>query len=77
MPKLDKTGPLGYGPLTGWGLGPCGQGLGLKRGYGYGRGFGRPWTRSEMLKALKGEKEILKEELTEIDEEIKSLGNQK
>lgn len=50
MPLRDGTGPLGQGPLTGRGLGPCsgdpvpfipGRGLGLGRGRGLGRGFGR------------------------------------
>lgn len=25
MPRMDGTGPLGQGPLTGRGLGPCGN----------------------------------------------------
>ena len=29
MPNRDKTGPLGQGPLTGRGFGPCGGGKGL------------------------------------------------
>lgn len=39
MPGFDGTGPCGYGPLTGRGLGPCGAG---RFGFygGYGRGFG-------------------------------------
>lgn len=52
MPLGDKTGPLGKGPLTGRGLGPCGNGgknipisnmngiPGRGRG-GSGRGMGR------------------------------------
>ena len=51
MPGRNGTGPLGMGPLTGRGLGPCGGGyfsyrrprLGLR--YGYGRGFGRGYGR--------------------------------
>ena len=49
MPAFDGTGPLGYGPRTGRGLGPCGAGLAYRRGYGYGRsygygyGYGRRW----------------------------------
>ncbi len=39
MPGFDRTGPRGEGPLTGRGLGPCGRGLGFRRGFG--RGFGR------------------------------------
>ena len=48
MPGLDRTGPLGAGPRTGWGLGRCGayaaDGLralgGILRGVGRG---GAPW----------------------------------
>ena len=38
MPGFDRTGPMGYGPMTGRGQGPCG--FGLKRGRGLGRGYG-------------------------------------
>lgn len=53
MPGGDGTGPNGFGPMTGRGLGYCagystpgytkGPGLGLGRGFGggRGRGFGR------------------------------------
>ncbi len=57
MPRGDRTGPLGEGPMTGRGMGDCtgyndvprrryygrGAGLGLRRGFarGAGRGFGR------------------------------------
>ena len=30
MPKYNGTGPLGFGPGTGWGLGPCGAGMGWR-----------------------------------------------
>lgn len=39
MPGFNGTGPMGQGPGTGWGLGPCGAGL--RRGGA--RGFGRGW----------------------------------
>jgi hypothetical protein len=50
MPGGDRTGPLGLGPGTGWGRGPC-FGFGAPgfyyggRGRGFGRGFGfrRSW----------------------------------
>jgi len=32
MPQLDKTGPMGEGPGTGRGFGPCGAGM--RRGWG-------------------------------------------
>ena len=41
MPARDGTGPNGYGPLSGRGMGPCGRGRGYGGGYGYGRGYGR------------------------------------
>ncbi len=47
MPGGDRTGPVGRGPLTGRGLGPCGGGkaygyaAGRRAGYGLGLGLGR------------------------------------
>ena len=43
MPGFDKTGPAGYVPGTGRGMGPCGRGVAFRRGFmrGCGRGFGR------------------------------------
>lgn len=42
MPGGDRTGPMGRGPMTGWGLGTCGGAArpGLGRGGGWGRDFG-------------------------------------
>ncbi len=51
MPRLDKTGPEGKGPITGRGLGRCkknadkenieqlGQGMALRRRAGGGKGL--------------------------------------
>lgn len=52
MPGGDRTGPRGFGPLTGRKMGCCagyphagffspGPGFGMGRGMGPGRGFGR------------------------------------
>ncbi len=52
MPRGDRTGPWGLGPMTGRGMGYCagfpgpgfmspGPGFGSGRGFGFGRGFGR------------------------------------
>lgn len=51
MPRGDKTGPNGQGPMTGRAMGYCagndspgfttGGGRGMGRGWGGGRGFGR------------------------------------
>jgi len=38
MPGFDGTGPMGMGPMTGRGMGPCGRGYG--RPFGFGRGWG-------------------------------------
>ena len=58
MPRGDRTGPAGMGPMTGGARGYCagynapgymnpvgGRGLGLSRGRGLGRGFGRGFGR--------------------------------
>jgi len=59
MPRGDRTGPWGQGPMTGRGAGYCagydtpgyanpGPGMGYGRGMGFGRrggGFGRGWGR--------------------------------
>ncbi|MEA3463745.1 MAG: DUF5320 domain-containing protein [Patescibacteria group bacterium] len=39
MPQRNGTGPTGQGPLTGRGMGPCGDGT--PRGGGVGLGLGR------------------------------------
>lgn len=52
MPGGDRTGPGGFGPMTGRGMGYCSgypypgfmnpePGFGFSRGLGMGRGFGR------------------------------------
>ena len=69
MPRFDGTGPLGLGPRTGWGLGPCGFGLGWGRGYG--RGFGRFWRFGPQI-TKKEEKEMLKEEVEILEDELKA-----
>ena len=51
MPGGDRTGPAGYGPMTGRGFGYCagsptpGFTRGWGRGFGWGRGRGRGWGR--------------------------------
>lgn len=51
MPARDGTGPMGMGPMTGWGRGWCGGGWGRGFGgfggwgrFGRGRGFGGAWA---------------------------------
>lgn len=71
MPGQDRTGPLGQGPLTGRGFGPCGYG---RRGFGYGRGFGRGYGFRRPISLTKEEeKEILESELEEINLEKQEI----
>lgn len=76
MPRLDGTGPQGQGPLTGRGFGSCGAGL--RRGYGYGRGWGRQRFISPKneLSALEQEEKALQEEIKAIQEEKRALKDQ-
>ncbi len=81
MPNRDKTGPLGQGPATGRGFGPCGKGLG--RGFGCGRGFGRglgryfgwnqPQTEAEQKQALVDYRKALEEELEDVKKQEEEL----
>lgn len=77
MPGLDQTGPAGYGPGTGRGMGPCGRGMSMRRGLGqgFGRGFGRGrgfcWNNYVEPEPLSKEaqKQLLEAELKRIDAE--------
>ena len=60
MPGQDRTGPLGQGPLTGRGFGPCGR--------GFRRGFGRALQLSNSE-----EKKVLESELKEIEADKKDI----
>ena len=57
MPRFDGTGPLGFGPMTGRGFGPC----------GYGRGYGRRYY------TKKEEGELIEDEIKEMEEELRAL----
>ena len=78
MPRFDGTGPGGSGPGTGWGMGPCGAGMGWRRGFGrgYGRGFG--WRGYEGYPyqpqiTKKEEKEMLMDNTKDLEEELKAI----
>ena len=80
MPRFDGTGPLGFGPDSGWGMGPCGGGMGWRRGRG--RGSGRFWgcapyqariTKKEEAEMLNDEAEALGDELKAIKERLAEL----
>ncbi|GAI10274.1 unnamed protein product [marine sediment metagenome] len=77
MPRFDQTGPLGQGPMTGRGLGPCGGGMGYGRGYGRGFGWRRFYTQREESEILKDEAEALEQELKAIKERLSQLKTKK
>jgi len=81
MPGFDGTGPLGSGPMTGWGLGPCGAGMAWRRGGRFwGRGLGwqrfgayRPWGYPAAPVDKKDEAEMLKENAGYLEEELRAI----
>ena len=88
MPRGDRTGPAGQGPMTGRGMGFC-TGFNVP-GYmnpGFGRGFGRrfgwrwfqPNQFAQPIQPVQyseaDEKKILQEELKEIEAEMKEIQN--
>jgi len=70
MPGQDGTGPLGYGPLTGRGWGPCGGGMRRGFGRGFGRGLG---FRRQLTLTKDEEKKILEAEIKEIELEKQEM----
>jgi len=74
MPRYDGTGPLGLGPRTGRGAGPCGRGFGFRRFWGLNR---RRWTDKDEISSLDDEEKALEEELKAVREEKKNLKGRK
>ena len=80
MPGIDKTGPLGTGPI-GRGMGPCGGGFaGRGRGRGFGRGFGMGWnafprgiTTDEEKVVLERQKDWLEAQVAEISKRLQEM----
>jgi len=62
MPRFDGTGPMGQGPGTGWGMGPCGRGMAR-----------RFYTKKEEKEMLEEEAQFLEEELKAIKEKLEEL----
>lgn len=87
MPRQDKTGPMGKGPLTGRGLGSCtkesigrGIGRGLGRGLGVGiaalgLGYGmrRGFRRFWQNQGSDAELTMLKEEANILNEKLEQI----
>lgn len=70
MPGMDRTGPNGSGPATGWGRGPCRRGFG--RGFALRRSSYEP-TKQEEKKILEGELQEIEVEKKEILKRLKEL----
>lgn len=78
MPARDGTGPMGQGPLTGRGLGPCGRGFrrGPRRGFGFRAGFS-DYPQARPVELSKKERiKVLESEKAEIEAELKELKNE-
>ena len=77
MPRQNGTGPTGYGPGSGWGMGPCGGGRAYGRKIG-GRGLG--WRRffgyyPGPALSQKDEAKMLGEEAEAMEQELKNIKN--
>lgn len=86
MPRGDRTGPDGMGPMTGRGLGDCagtaspfygrgfGRGLGRGRGFGRGYGFAAPVVQYREAASEKGilenQVKIMKEQLRNLEQRL-------
>lgn len=87
MPRQNGTGPMGMGPMSGRGMGPCGGGMTYGRGRGGGRGFGwrRFWgyypapsvNKKEEVELLTEETQILEDELKAVKARLEEIKNQK
>ncbi|HNV97190.1 MAG TPA: DUF5320 domain-containing protein [bacterium] len=77
MPRLNGTGPMGQGALTGRGLGRCGNGMGIGYGCRNGYGFRRFISSKNELQALENEEKMLLEELEIIKSEKQALKDEK
>ncbi len=87
MPRGDGTGPMGMGPMTGWGRGTCpgytSDGYGMGRNYGCGRGYPRAyapgaagygprWNYGQNL-SVEEERRLLKNRAEFLEEELSQI----
>ena len=88
MPRMDGTGPMGAGSMTGRGLGVCtganvdrygsgrgmGFGLGLACRRGFGRGFGRGFAVNQT--SSKTQKELLQDQKAVLQDRLEVIDKQ-
>ena len=87
MPRMDGTGPMGAGTMTGRGFGPCAGGKGLGCGMGRGAGMGRGMsngqgysrgvvmntnTNTDSREQLQQRRDLLKTQLDALDKTLQS-----
>lgn len=86
MPRMDGTGPMGAGTMTGRGLGLCTNnevrksnfGMGFGRGRNCRRGLGRDFTTNQITsktqkELLNAQKATLQSQLEAIDKKLDNL----
>lgn len=71
MPGFNGTGPMGIGPLTGRGFGPCGRGFGWR--YQYLSNEPVTLTKDEEKKILEAELKEIDLEKQEIEKRLKKI----
>lgn len=93
MPRGDRTGPEGFGPMTGRGMGFCagnatagfyaggrGRCFGRGRGFGFGRGLGFGWGRTGVVPPVEDaetRKVLLDDEIELIERRLAALKKQR
>lgn len=70
MPGFNQTGPQGFGPGTGRGIGPCGGGM-RRQGSGAGRGMCRRFGGMRYSPMIQGSQSV--DERTWLNEEAAAL----
>lgn len=87
MPANDRSGPMGEGPMTGRGAGPCGGGGAFRMGRGWRRharrggagprrgvfGFFAEGAAPAEGAALKAEAEALRQQQSWLDQRLRSI----
>ena len=72
MPSRDRTGPWGHGPKTGRVMGPCVRGAGPMMGM-HRKFTGYTPTKEQEMADLRAEKEMIENDLKEIEARLKEL----
>lgn len=76
MPYFNGMGPMGAGPMTGWGMRSCGYGSG--RPFGKGKRFTpSTWTKEDEKQHLEDYKKDLEDELADVKAELEKLNEAK